>query len=228
MRLSETKLTVLHDGEFDDLGLLGTAGLGYLVDKKYATKVRGPIITTREIAESVDDLRARGVIVADDPESTFWELHRRLLKDGFYPNAGKIEQGVGCDIHPSAVLGKDGFEIHDARLIPHAGWVRIGDRVTIGAQTCVDRSVWKEPTFIDDDSHIDNLVHVAHNVRIGKRCMVVAGTVIGGSTVLEDDVFLGIGVRLRPGVRVGAGAFIGMSVTVLDDVPAGARITARS
>ena len=50
MRLSETEMVVLRDGSFDDLGLLGTTGLGYLIDAKYAEKVRGPVITTLDIA----------------------------------------------------------------------------------------------------------------------------------------------------------------------------------
>lgn len=225
MRLSDTGLTVLHEGEFDDLGLLGTTGLGYLVDAKYASRVKGPVITTLAIARAAN--LSQGVIVTDDPESTFWALHVRLMADGFFPKTGVVMQGHDTRIHPSAVIGKDGFEHHQNQQIPHAGWVRIGDNVTIGAQTCVDKSLWKEPTSIGHDSHIDNLVHVAHNVAIGRRCRVVAGTVIGGSVRIGDDVFIGIGARIRPGVTIGDGAFIGMSVTVLADVEPGARLTCR-
>lgn len=226
MRLSEIDLTVLHEGEFDDLGLLGTTGLGYLIDAKYAPRVKGPVITTLAIAREVS--LTHGVVVAEDPESAFWALHVRLMADGFFPNTGLYIEGGDCRIHPTAVIGKDGFEHHNSQAIPHAGWVSIGRGVTIGAHTCVDRSLWKEPTSIGDDTHIDNLVHVAHNVAIGRRCRVVAGTVIGGSVRIGDDCFIGIGARIRPAVSIGDGAFIGMSVTVLEDVPPGARLTCRS
>lgn len=225
MKLSDTGLTLLRNADFDDLGLLGTTGLGYLLDRKYVDKVKGPVISTPAAAGYVP--WEFGLATADDPESGFWDLHERLVKKGFYPRHSS-EAGTGTTIHPTAAIGQDGFEIHNHRRITHAGWVKIGDRCTIGAHTAVDKSLWKEPTSIGDDTHIDNLVHVAHNVQIGQRCMIVAGTVIGGSAIIGDDVFIGIGAHLRPGVHVGDGAFIGMSVTVLKDVPAGARVTCRS
>lgn len=197
-----------------------------MVDRKYAERVKGPVITTLDIVRHIPMLY--GVALASDPETAFWALHVKLMADGFFPQTGVVLTGNDTYIHPTAVIGKDGFEHHRNQQIPHAGWVRIGDRVTIGANTCVDRSLWKEPTSIGDDTHIDNLVHVAHNVVIGARCRVVAGTVLGGSAVLGDDVFVGIGARIRPGVHIGDGAFIGMSVTVLDDVAPGARLTCRS
>lgn len=221
MRLSETRLAVITDADFDDLGLLpnGRGTLGYLSDVRFLSKVGGPVIT------SVYDGPGYplGAAWAQHPEDEFWGLHERLILLGFYPKCD-TEVGEGTTVHHTAVIGKEGFEIHNGRLIPHAGYVRIGDRVTIGAQTCVDRSLWKQPTSIGDDTHLDNLVHCAHNVQIGKRCMIVAGSVIGGSAVIGDDVFIGIGARIRPGVHIGNGAFIGMSVNVLRDVAPGERL----
>lgn len=250
MRLSETSLTVLRDGEFDDLGLLPNAPgtLSFLSDPRLAVKVGGPILATGprpkpRVYEGVGwadqymgDLTElsdpgpfpHGAVWSEDPENEFWELHERLVASGFYGHH-ENEIGEGTRIHPKASIGEWEVGLHRGHgYVTNAGYVHIGDRVTIGAHSAVDRSVWKKPTFIDDDTHIDNLVHVAHNVRIGKRCLIIAGTVLGGSCVIGDDVFIGIGARIRPGIHIGDGAFIGMSVTVLEDVPAGARLTCRS
>ena len=224
MLLSDTGLTLVRNAEFADLGLLGTQGLGYLLDHKYVEKVKGPVISTPAAAGYVP--WEFGCALADDPESAFWDLHEQLVKEGFYPRR-QDEAGDGTKIDLTAAIGRQGFEVHNHRRITHAGWVKIGDRCTVGAHTAIDRSLWKEPTSIGDDTHIDNLVHVAHNVQIGSRCMIVAGTVIGGSVFIGNDVFIGIGARIRPGVRIGDGAFIGMSVTVLKDVAAGERLTCR-
>lgn len=230
MRLVETGLTVLRDGEFDDLGLIGTTGLGYLADAKYASKVNGPVITTQAIAR--DACLLHGVIVAEDPETAFWDLHERLAASGtFYDWSNDVYPVVlrpETVIQPSAVLGGRGFEVHNHKRVTHAGYVCIGERVSIGANSCVDRSIWKKPTSIGEDTHIDNLVHVAHNVQIGKRCFIAAGAIFAGSAVVGDDVFVGIGALVRPGVHIGDGAFIGMGVRVMRDVAVGERLVARN
>jgi acetyltransferase-like isoleucine patch superfamily enzyme len=251
LRLSETGLTVLRDGEFNDLGLLpnipGT--LGFLKDHRLLSKVGGPVITEYKGHQSypsydlgevwadryLSELEMistipypLGAVVATQPEDEFWALHERLVAQGFYPQR-KNYIGQDTQIHPRASIGEWNVGLHRGHgYVTNAGYVHIGDRVTIGAHTAVDRSVWKKPTFIDDDTHIDNLVHIAHNVWIGKNCLIIAGTVIGGSAVIEDDVFIGIGARIRPGVRIGRGAFIGMSVTVLRDVAPGERLVVSS
>jgi len=246
MRLSETGLTVLRDAEFDDLGLLPNAPgvLGFLGDPRLLSKVGGPIVASgprpkTRIYEGLawaeqymEDLAQlsdpgpfpMGAVWSEEPENEFWDLHERLVASGFYPKRDN-EFGDNARIHPRASVGEWEVGLHRGHgYVTNAGYVHIGDRVTIGAHSAVDRSVWKKPTFIDDDTHIDNLVHVAHNVHIGKRCLVIAGTVIGGSVVIGDDVFIGIGARVRPGVHIGDGAFIGMSVTVLRDVAPGERL----
>lgn len=96
--------------------------------------------------------------------------------------------GSGCIIHSGAVIGADGFGyffdggggIHKAE---HFGSVEIGCFVEIGANACIDRGTIGN-TVIGDCSKIDNLVHIAHNVQIGKSACVVAGAVICGSVKL--------------------------------------------
>lgn len=105
---------------------------------------------------------------------------------------------------------------------PHHGGVKIGSGVHIASNTCIDRATLAgEFTEIGDGTKIDNLVHIAHNVKIGKHCLIVAGAVIGGSAVIGDRVYIGMGALIKNKVKVCDDAVIGMGAVVLKDVPAG-------
>jgi UDP-3-O-[3-hydroxymyristoyl] glucosamine N-acyltransferase len=77
--------------------------------------------------------------------------------------------------------------------------------------------------MIGEGSKIDNLVQIAHNVVIGRHCVIVAQTGISGSATLEDYVVLGGHVGVVGHVRIGAGAQIAGSSNVREDVPPGSR-----
>jgi UDP-3-O-[3-hydroxymyristoyl] glucosamine N-acyltransferase len=125
--------------------------------------------------------------------------------------------GRRCIIHSGVVIGADGygFATHDGRhhKLPQIGIVRIEDDVEIGANTTVDRAALGE-TVIGEGTKIDDLVMIAHNVKIGRHCLIVAQSGIAGSTEIGDGSVLGgqAGVsghlRLGPGVRVGAQAAV--------------------
>jgi UDP-3-O-[3-hydroxymyristoyl] glucosamine N-acyltransferase len=135
---------------------------------------------------------------------------------------------VGADslIANSVTIGGTGFgyETDDATgavlQFPHVGGVRIGQRVEIGSSTCLDRGSIGD-TVIGDDSKIDNLVHIAHNVRMGQRCKVIALAIIGGSCVLGDDAWIAPASAIRDWRNVGAGAVVGLGAVVTKDVAAG-------
>lgn len=95
--------------------------------------------------------------------------------------------GEECIIHPGAVLGSDGFGFANEKghwvKIPQLGRVVVGDRVEIGANSTIDRGAL-EDTVIGDGVKIDNLVHIAHNVRIGEDSAMAAMVGIAGSTVV--------------------------------------------
>ncbi|GAB1429630.1 UDP-3-O-(3-hydroxymyristoyl)glucosamine N-acyltransferase [Ignavibacteria bacterium] len=106
----------------------------------------------------------------------------------------QTEIGERCTIQPGAVIGSDGFgfvENSDGSYdkIPHIGRVVIDNDVEIGANTTIDRSV-AGITRIGRGVKIDNLVQIAHNVRIGEDTAVVAQTGIAGSTVIGRRVRL--------------------------------------
>ena len=91
--------------------------------------------------------------------------------------------GARCRVHSGARLGSDGFGyvFKDGahQKIPHVGRCVIGDDVEIGANTTIDRGSIDD-TVIGDGSKIDNLVHIAHNVRLGRGCLVMAQVGIAG------------------------------------------------
>lgn len=142
------------------------------------------------------------------------------IHDGNIQVIKKTVFGKDVVLGPNCVIGGPGFGFYKGQQFPHIGGVILGDHVHIHSNTTIDRGAIGD-TIIGDDTKIDNLVHIAHNVRIGQRCMIVAGAVIGGSAVIGDDVFIGINASIKNKVRIGNGAVIGMGAVVTKDVPAG-------
>lgn len=134
------------------------------------------------------------------------------------------EIGARCTVHAGARLGSDGFGyvFRDGahQKIPHVGRCLIGDDVEIGANTAIDRGSIDD-TVIGSGTKIDNLVHVAHNVRIGERCLVMAQVGIAGSVHIGDGVILAGQAGLSGHLTVGAGARIAAQAGVFGDVPPG-------
>lgn len=98
-----------------------------------------------------------------------------------------INVGSDCMFHSGCVIGADGFGFAPDAIgwikIHQLGGVWIGNKVEIGACTCIDRGALDD-TFIDDGVIIDNQVQIAHNVRIGKNTAIAAHTAIAGSTTI--------------------------------------------
>ena len=99
----------------------------------------------------------------------------------------------------------------------HDHFVVIQEGVEIGENTVIHRGRWRD-TVIGEGTKIDSLVHVAHNVVIGKHCLIVAGTVIGGSCTIGDNCFLGENVSIKQGVTIANNVTIGMGAVVLNDI----------
>ncbi len=107
---------------------------------------------------------------------------------------------------------------------PHYGNVVIEDDVQIGSSTCVDRGALGD-TIIKKGVKIDNLVHVAHNVVIGENSLIIACTMIGGSTIIGDNCWVAPAVILRNGITIGDNSTLGMGCNVTKDVPANITVT---
>lgn len=134
---------------------------------------------------------------------------------------------IGDDVNilAGAAIGEQGFGVAgDASGpvdVPHLGRVVIQDKVTIGANSCVDRGVFDD-TVIGEGAKIDNLCHVAHNCQIGRGVLMAAFAGISGSTTIEDRVTLGGRVGIGDHRHIGKGATLAGGSAVLQDVPAGA------
>ena len=97
-------------------------------------------------------------------------------------------------IKPNATIGGEGFQLAATgggrRPVPHAGGVVIGDDVTVGSQTCIDRGLFGDFTTVGARTQIDNLVHIAHSAQLGEDVVVVACAEISGSVVVGEGAWL--------------------------------------
>ena len=100
--------------------------------------------------------------------------------------------GENTVIKSGVVIGSEGFgfEINTKKRIKHMGNVVIGKNCYIGANTTIDRAVL-ESTLISDNSNLDNLIQIAHNVKIGKNAVIAAQVGIAGSSVIGNNVKIG-------------------------------------
>jgi UDP-3-O-[3-hydroxymyristoyl] glucosamine N-acyltransferase len=127
-------------------------------------------------------------------------------------------------IHAGARIGCDGFGyvFHDGahQKIPHVGRCIIGDDVEIGANTTIDRGSIDD-TVVGSGTKIDNLVQIAHNVRIGEKCLVMAQVGIAGSVTVGDGAILAGQAGVSGHLSIGAGARVAAQAGVFGDIPAG-------
>jgi len=127
-------------------------------------------------------------------------------------------------IHAGARIGSDGFGYvyrgGQHQKIPHVGRCIIEHDVEIGANTTIDRGSIDD-TIIGAGTKIDNLVHIAHNVRVGRLCLIAAQTGISGSVRLEDGVVMGGQVGVSGHHTIGKGATLAAQAGVFGDIPAG-------
>ena len=136
----------------------------------------------------------------------------------------RIKIGNRVIIHSGSVIGTDGFgyrQVGDKHMkIPQVGTVVIEDDVEIGSCVTVDRATLGE-TRIGSGTKIDNLVQIAHNVKIGPNCIIVAQTGISGSSTLGRNVMLGGQVGLTDHISLGDKVMVGAKGGVSKSFPAG-------
>lgn len=132
--------------------------------------------------------------------------------------------GQKVRIHSGVRIGQDGFGFalgpKGHLPVPQLGRVLIEDFVNIGANCTIDRGAGPD-TVIGMGAVLDNLIQVAHNVRIGRGAVIAAQCGISGSTVIDDFVVLGGQVGIAGHLHVGRGARIAAQSGVTKDVPAG-------
>jgi len=124
--------------------------------------------------------------------------------------------GARTVIHSGARIGCDGAH----QKILHVGRCTIGDDVEIGANTTIDRGSIDD-TVVGNGTKIDNLVQIAHNVRIGEKCLVIAQVGIAGSAKIGDGAVLAGQAGISGHLSIGAGARVAAQAGVFGDIPAG-------
>jgi UDP-3-O-[3-hydroxymyristoyl] glucosamine N-acyltransferase len=129
-------------------------------------------------------------------------------------------------IHAGARIGQDGFGYlpgpRGHGKVPQVGRVIIQDGVEIGANATIDRGAIRD-TVIGEGTKIDNLVQIAHNVEIGRHCVLASQTGISGSVTVGDFVMMGGKVGIADNVTIGSGAMLAAGSGVMSHVPAGAK-----
>lgn len=131
-----------------------------------------------------------------------------------------------CVIGPGASIGAPGFGydtdeptgVHTYR--PHNEGVLLAAGVSVGANSCVDQGRHRR-TQIGEGTKVDNLVHIAHNVIIGRHCLVIAHSMIAGSAIIGDYTRIAPGALIRDWREVGDRCTVGMGAVVVKDVDHG-------
>ena len=131
--------------------------------------------------------------------------------------------GKNCIIQPGTVIGADGFAYErledtlELQRFPHIGGVIIGDNVEICSNCSIARGSLSN-TIIGEGTKLDALVHIAHNVEIGRHCALTAGTIIGGSTRIGDMCWTGLNSTIKHKVKIGNKVIIGSGASVINNI----------
>ncbi len=258
---------LLKKEKFNWLGLTGEEYEGkkiltYINDEKYYKEVLNNksitcIVTTEEIAKTIEKDKYE-IIISNNPRKDFFELHNRLISEGFYfsrvkniisekaiiskrANIGKyniiiednviIEAGVtiyenvtikkGTIIKSGTILGTDGFqyikEKEEIIKVEPAGELEISENVVIHNNTIIDKGIFGK-TFIGENTKIYNLVHVAHDSKIGKNVFLTAGVIVCGRVKIRDNSYLGPNCTVKNGLILGENSKVSMGSVVTRDV----------
>ena len=131
--------------------------------------------------------------------------------------------GKNCIIQPGTVIGADGFAYErmedslELQRFPHIGGVVLGDNVEICSNCSIARGSLSD-TIIGEGTKLDALVHVTHNVEIGRHSALTAGTIIGGSTRIGDMCWTGLNSTIKHKVKIGNKVIVGSGASVINDI----------
>jgi UDP-3-O-[3-hydroxymyristoyl] glucosamine N-acyltransferase len=136
-----------------------------------------------------------------------------------------VEIGDGTVIWSGVVIGTDGYGYYKKNdvinyKVPHFGGVKIGKNVEIGANTCIDRGTMTD-TIVGNNVKIDNLCHIAHNVQIEDNAMIIAMSMLAGSSVIRENAYIAPGALIINQKTVGKDAFVGLGAVVINNVQPG-------
>jgi UDP-3-O-[3-hydroxymyristoyl] glucosamine N-acyltransferase len=136
-----------------------------------------------------------------------------------------VHIGQDVIINSGTVIGADGFgyernNVGELEKFPHVGGVVIEDNVEIHALVHIARGTLGD-TVIGQGTKIDSFCHIAHNVKIGKNCMIISHAMLGGSVNIGENSWIAPCACLREKIKIGSGVTIGLLSLVTKDVPDG-------
>ncbi len=153
--------------------------------------------------------------------------HNAMIGNNVQIHPGTIigwgcEIGDQCMILSNSVIGSEGFgfsqdQQFNHHRIPQTGNVVLGKKVTIGAMNTIDRATY-ESTLIGDGTIIDNMCHIAHNVKIGKNCIILSGFLCAGSCTIGDRVVISGGAMLKDHVNICSDVYLMHRAGVIQDI----------
>jgi len=228
-----TKVMPIDEADSDSLSFIADEKGFHFLNDSGAGIIICPWVTEAVLEM---DYEHKTIIEVENPKLVFIRLLKKLFtpkEEGFiHPSASigahcyiapSVEIGKNVIIHPNTTIGTDGFgflknENGEWEKFPSLGGVIIEDNVEIGSNCAIDRGALGN-TVIREGSKLDNLIHIAHNVKIGKHCAIVAVTMIGGSAQIGDYTWIAPQVCVRDQVKIGRHCLVGMGSVVTKDVP---------
>lgn len=139
--------------------------------------------------------------------------------------------GDNSVIRAGSVIGAEGYEVKSdnngkAFVVSHLGGVIIGSNVEIQSNCCICKALYPwDNTIIGDNVKIDNLVHIAHGVKIGEDSEIVTHVAIGGRTTIGKNAWIGMGAIIRNGLVIGNNTRANMGAIVTKDIPDGVHVS---
>lgn len=137
--------------------------------------------------------------------------------------------GDNCVLRSGCIVSTEGFEFKEfdgnLEFIPHGSGVKIGNSVIAHAGCKFDRGLFGDPTRVGDFSCLDNMIHVAHGVSIGRNCIIAANAVFAAAVVMEDGARIDPNATIAHEVLIGKNAYVTMGAVVTKDVAEGTRVS---
>lgn len=138
--------------------------------------------------------------------------------------------GDNSIIRSGVVLGGEGYEYKriDGVImnVNHCGGVIIEDNVEVQYNSCIDKALYPwDNTIIGEYSKLDNLVHIEHGVKVGKRCLIASRSTFGGRTIIGDDSWVGLGAVISNGLKLGSKVSISLGSVVTKNLSDGEKVS---
>lgn len=137
--------------------------------------------------------------------------------------------GDNVIIRAGSTIGSEGFYFsrnnNQILSVAHAAGVVLSEGVEIQANCAISRGVFHDSTCLGENTKLDNLVHIAHNVKIGRRCLLAANAMIAGSVTIGDDVWIGPSSSISNELTIGDRAYITIGSVVTRDLLPGQRVS---